>query len=76
MTRRLPSDLILEATAVDPSMLRVAGPYMAMKVLPTALDEVEPRAREIFAGGWRPPAHPGPTGDELAELIAPLPVAY
>ena len=76
VTRRLPSDLILEATAVDPSMLRVAGPYMAMKVLPTALDEVEPRAREIFAGGWRPPAHPGPTGDELAELIAPLPVAY
>jgi 2-polyprenyl-6-methoxyphenol hydroxylase-like FAD-dependent oxidoreductase len=72
VTRRLPSDLIMEATAVDPSMMRVVGPFMSMQVLPTALDEVEPRAREIFASGWRPPAHPGPTNDELADLIAPL----
>lgn len=75
VTRRLPSDLILEATAADPSMMRVAGPYMAMEVLPAALDEIEPRAREIFAGGWRPDLHPGPTRDELAELIAPLAAA-
>ncbi|MFC7533224.1 FAD-dependent oxidoreductase [Actinoplanes sp. GCM10030250] len=75
VTRRLPSDLIMEATAVDPSLLRVVGPYMSMKVLPTALDEVEPRAREIFAGGWRPPQHPGPTADELAELITLRPVS-
>ena len=69
LTRPLPSDLILEAAAVDPSLMRVAGPYLAMRVLPAALAEVEPRAREIFAAGWRPPPHPGPTGDELAELI-------
>jgi hypothetical protein len=72
LTRRLPSDLILEATAVDPSLMRVAGPYMAMEVLPAALDEIEPRAREIFASGWRPDPHPGPTRDELADLIAPV----
>jgi len=72
VTRRLPSDLILEATAVDPSLMRVAGPYMAMEVLPAALDQIEPRAREIFASGWRPDPHPGPTRDELADLIAPL----
>jgi 2-polyprenyl-6-methoxyphenol hydroxylase-like FAD-dependent oxidoreductase len=72
VTRRLPTDLILEATAVDPSLLRVAGPFMAMQVLPTALAEVEPQAREIYARGWRPPVHPGPTRDELAELLAPL----
>ncbi|MEV6495157.1 FAD-dependent oxidoreductase, partial [Actinoplanes sp. NPDC051633] len=69
VTRRLPSDLIMEATAVDPSLMRVVGPFMAMQVLPSALDAVEPRAREIFASGWRPPAHPGPTNDELADLI-------
>jgi flavin-dependent dehydrogenase len=75
LTRRLPSDLILEATAVDPSLMRVAGPYMAMEVLPAALDEIEPRAREIFASGWRPDPHPGPTRDELADLIAPVTAA-
>ena len=72
VTRRLPSDLILEAIAADRSLMRVAGPYMAMEVLPAALDEIEPRAREIFASGWRPDPHPGPTRDELADLIAPL----
>ena len=73
VTRRLPSDLIMEAVPADPSLMRVVGPYMAMEVLPTALAEVEPRAREIYASGWRPPAHPGPTRDELAELIARSP---
>ena len=58
-----------EAAAVDPSLMRVVGPYMSMQVLPTALWAIEPRAREIFASGWRPPAHPGPTADELADLI-------
>lgn len=72
VTRRLPSDLILEAAEMDRSLMRVAGPYMAMEVLPTALDEIEPRAREIFASGWRPAPHPGPTRDELAGLIAPM----
>ncbi len=72
VTRRLPSDLILEAIEADRSLMRVAGPYMSMDALPTTLDEIEPRAREIFAGGWRPAPHPGPTRDELAGLIAPL----
>ncbi|MGK5683038.1 FAD-dependent oxidoreductase [Actinoplanes sp. URMC 104] len=71
VTRRLPSDLIMEATEADPSLLRVVGPYMAMEALPATLDEVEPRARAIFARGWRPTPHPGPTRDELAELITP-----
>ena len=70
VTRRLPSDLVAEAAEADPTLMRVVGPYLGMQVLPTALAEVEPRAREIYAGGWRPPRHPGPTRDELAELIA------
>ncbi|WP_127502547.1 FAD-dependent oxidoreductase [Actinoplanes solisilvae] len=70
VTRRLPSDLIMEATEADPALWRVVGPYMAMEALPSSLDEVEPQARAIFAAGWRPPLHPGPTRDELAELIS------
>ncbi len=74
---RLPNDLIGAACAVDPSMLRVVGPYQGMQALPATLDEVEPRAREIYASGWRPPVPAGPTRDELAELVArhaPAPV--
>ncbi|MCY1143048.1 FAD-dependent oxidoreductase [Actinoplanes sp. Pm04-4] len=70
VTRRLPSDLIMEATEADPSLWRVVGPYMAMEALPGSLDEVEPRVREIYASGWRAPAHPGPTRDELASVLA------
>lgn len=70
LTRPLPSDLIMAATQVDPGMLKVVGPYMAMLALPASLATVEPRAREMYAGGWRPPVPDGPTRDELAELVA------
>ncbi|PZS24849.1 MAG: FAD-dependent oxidoreductase [Pseudonocardiales bacterium] len=70
VTRPLPSDLIMAATMVDPEMLKVVGPYMAMLALPASLAAVEPRAREIYASGWRPPVPEGPTRDELAELVA------
>ena len=69
LTRPLPSDLIMAATEVDPEMLKVVGPYMAMVALPASLAAVEPRAREIYAGGWRPPVPDGPTWDELVELV-------
>jgi hypothetical protein len=69
LTRPLPSDLIMAATEVDPEMRAVVGPYMAMRALPATLAAVEPRAREIYASGWRPPIPDGPTRDELAELV-------
>ncbi len=69
LSQPLPSDLIMAATEVDPEMLQVVGPYMAMLALPASLAAVEPRAREIYAGGWRPPVPDGPTRDELAELV-------
>jgi 2-polyprenyl-6-methoxyphenol hydroxylase-like FAD-dependent oxidoreductase len=76
VTRPLPSDLILEAaTKADKSLLEVAGPYMAMEVLPSALTRIEPRARAIYARGWRPPPHEGPSRDDLAGMIAPLAAA-
>jgi hypothetical protein len=69
LTKPLPSDLIMAATVVDPEMLQVVGPYMAMHALPGSLAAVEPRAREIYASGWRPPIPDGPTRDELVELV-------
>jgi hypothetical protein len=69
LTRPLPSDLIMAATEIDPEMLKVVGPFMAMVALPASLAAVEPRAREIYASGWRPPVPDGPTRDELVELI-------
>lgn len=65
----LPADLIGAAAEVDPSMMRVVGPYQAMLVLPTAPAEVEPRARKVYASGWRPPVPAGPTRDELAAVV-------
>jgi 2-polyprenyl-6-methoxyphenol hydroxylase-like FAD-dependent oxidoreductase len=69
LTRPLPSDLIMAATEMDPEMRKVVGPYMAMRELPASLAAVEPRARAIYASGWRPPVPEGPTRDELAELV-------
>lgn len=70
LDRPLPADLIGAAAMVDPSLMRVVGPYQAMQALPGTLAEVEPRAHEIYADGWRPPVPAGPTRDELAELVA------
>jgi hypothetical protein len=69
LTRRLPSDLIMAAAQVDPEMIKVVGPYQAMLALPDSLDAVQARARAIYASGWRPPIPPGPTREELAELV-------
>lgn len=66
----LPSDLVGAAATVDPSLMEVVGPYLAMQALPATLDVVRPRAREIYATGWRPPVPDGPTHDELADLVA------
>ncbi|HEY4990504.1 MAG TPA: FAD-dependent oxidoreductase [Nakamurella sp.] len=71
LTQPVPSDLIMAATAVDPTMLKVVGPYMAMLALPASLGEVEPRAHEIYSSGWRSPTPDGPTRDQLADLLAP-----
>jgi 2-polyprenyl-6-methoxyphenol hydroxylase-like FAD-dependent oxidoreductase len=70
LTRRLPSDVIAAAARADPSMMAVVGPYQGMQALPATLDAVEPRAREVYASGWRPPVPAGPSRDELVELVA------
>ena len=69
LTRPLPSDLIMAAVQADPEMIKVVGPYQAMLALPDSLNAVQAQARAIYASGWRPPIPPGPTREELAELV-------
>ncbi|MEP6851615.1 MAG: FAD-dependent monooxygenase [bacterium] len=68
-SRLLPSDLICAASEADPSMGATIGRYLAMIAPPQTLTEIEPRARELYAGGWRPPVPDGPTRNELAALV-------
>jgi hypothetical protein len=69
LTRRLPSDLIVAAAQANPDLITAVGPYLAMLAPPGSLDAVQARAREIYASGWRPPIPPGPSRQELADLI-------
>lgn len=73
LTRPLPSDLIVAAADADPTLGPLVGPYAAMAALPASLAPAEPRAREIFAGGWRPAVPPGPTRSELGDLCEVTP---
>ena len=69
VTKRLPSDLVLAAAEVDPEMADAVFPYTAMLGGPASLDAVEPRARAMYADGWRPTPAPGPNRQELVETI-------
>jgi len=40
-----------------------------MTALPASLRAAEPRARALYSTGWRPAPAPGPTRDELADII-------
>jgi hypothetical protein len=65
----LPSDLILAVAQTDPSILAACFGYLSMTALPASLQAVEPRARALYSTGWRPAPAPGPTRDELADII-------
>jgi 2-polyprenyl-6-methoxyphenol hydroxylase-like FAD-dependent oxidoreductase len=69
LSERLPSHLILAAAQVDGEIERAIGPYLAMEAGPSSLDAVEPRARAVYASGWRPPRDPGPSRRDLVELV-------
>jgi len=73
LSQPLPSDLIMRASESGPeagaAIGPVIGPYMALTALPTTLAAVEPVAREVYAGGWRPPYTPGPSRAELSQVI-------
>jgi len=69
----LPSDLILTAAEERPEIMASAGGYLSMAALPASLREAEPIAREVYASGWRPAYAPGPTRDELVEIVGAQP---
>ncbi len=69
LTRRIPSDRIMAASERDPRIAESIGGYLSMTALPSCLDPVEPLAREVYATGWRPAYSPGPTRDELVDLV-------
>jgi hypothetical protein len=70
LTRRLPSDLIMAAAAEDPRINPMLSGYFGMFALPSSLDPAEPLARAVYESGWRPPYSPGPSRDELADIVA------
>jgi hypothetical protein len=72
LSRPLTSGHIVAAAQADPSLMRAVGPYLGMDALPATLAQIEPRARAIYAGGWRPVVPAGPTRDELVEIITPV----
>jgi 2-polyprenyl-6-methoxyphenol hydroxylase-like FAD-dependent oxidoreductase len=69
LTRRLPSDLIMAAAARDPRINAMLSGYFAMIALPSSLDPAEPLARAVYESGWRPPYSPGPSRDELVDVV-------
>jgi 2-polyprenyl-6-methoxyphenol hydroxylase-like FAD-dependent oxidoreductase len=69
LARPLPSDLVMAAAEVDPRINAALTGYFAMIELPSCLEPVEPLARAVYETGWRPPYSPGPTRDELVEIV-------
>jgi len=69
LTGPLTSDLIAAAVGADPRIGPYAAGYFAMTALPETLRPAEPWARAAYESGWRPAYAPGPTRDELLELI-------
>jgi hypothetical protein len=65
----LPSDRILAAAQADPSIRAATISYLRMTALPSSLRAVEPRARALYANGWRPSLAPGPSRSELADIV-------
>ena len=69
LTQPLPSDHILAAAKVDPSIFPATFGYLSMTALPASLQAAEPRARAVYETGWRPPFAAGPNRDELADIV-------
>jgi hypothetical protein len=66
---QLTSDLIAAAVEADPRIGQHAAGYFAMTALPETLRPAEPLARAVYQDGWRPTYAPGPTRDELVDVI-------
>lgn len=63
------SDVVVAASAEDPSMTTVTGPYFAMQALPSSLEQLHDQVRERLRSGWRPSYAAGPSRDDLLAAI-------
>ena len=70
LARPLSTERICEAAQADPRINEYAGPYFAMTALPSCLQPAEPLARAVYETGWRAPYAPGPSRDQLVEVVA------
>jgi len=70
LSRPLTSVHITAAADADPELKPLVGPYLGMNALPSSLAAAEPGARRVYEGGWRPELLPGPTRDDLVDLIS------
>lgn len=66
----LPSELVCDALAEDPSLAGVVMPYLGMMAPPASLTVAHDRVRALMRAGWRPTPTPGPGRDELLEPVA------
>ena len=73
LSRPLSTERICEAAQADPRINEYAGPYLAMTELPDCLQPAEPLARAVYETGWRAPYAPGPSRDQLVEVIRGAP---
>ena len=64
----LPSDLVCDAMAADPSLAGIVLPYLGMMAPPASLAAAHDRVRALMRDGWRPTPAPGPAKEELLEL--------
>ena len=69
LTRPLTTEQICEAARADPRINEYAGPYLAMTALPSCLQPAEPMALAVYETGWRAPYAPGPTRNQLVDVI-------
>jgi 2-polyprenyl-6-methoxyphenol hydroxylase-like FAD-dependent oxidoreductase len=69
LSQPLPSDRILAAAEADPSIRAATVGYLRMTFLPSSLGAIEPRARALYANGWRPSPAPGPSRNELVGIV-------
>jgi 2-polyprenyl-6-methoxyphenol hydroxylase-like FAD-dependent oxidoreductase len=69
LTQPLSTERICEAAQADPRINEYAAPYFAMTGLPSCVRPAEPLARAVYESGWRAPYAPGPSRDELVEVI-------
>jgi 2-polyprenyl-6-methoxyphenol hydroxylase-like FAD-dependent oxidoreductase len=69
LSQPLASDLILAAAEADPAIRATLSGYLTMTALPSSLRTAESRARALYANGWRPRNAPGPSRNELADIV-------